>query len=190
MIPGESNGTEITERPLPRVVLWIGNGKIGCRSACPGPAAGAVARMKSMITAANCRHPGIVKLNSFEFKIAGEDHRDANSRFGPSGPRCLLPDPRRSPGPERPVRPFRMSPASRADPVPIVANLKLISKSRQIPPDRPGSRALLSQPRNVGKGHLAQSPRALCPCHPTTSGDPVSYHLRADCLSLPNCGEN
>src|SRR5208337_479150 len=80
--------------------------------------------------------------------------------------------------------------ASRADSVQIVANLKLIGKSRQFPPDRPGSRALLSQPQNVGTGHLAQSPRALCPCHPTTSGDPVSYHLRADCLSLPNCGEN
>jgi hypothetical protein len=66
---------------LPRIVCWIGNGKIDCRSACPGPAAGAVTCMKSMITAANCRHRGIVKLNSFGFKIAAKDHRDANSRL-------------------------------------------------------------------------------------------------------------
>jgi hypothetical protein len=62
--------------------------------------------------------------------------------------------------------------------------------ARAVASDRRGSRALPSQPQNLGTGHLAQSPGALRPSHPTTSGDPVSYHLRADCVAQPNYEEN
>src|SRR5208337_636999 len=33
------------------------------------------------------------------------------------------------------------------------------------------------------------SPLGTLPLPTNDSGDPVSYHLRAECLSLPNCGE-